>query len=46
MLPRQPSKLTIMTKPKKPGKYPGFLFIQGFAPISYDFTLEEIGSEG
>jgi pimeloyl-ACP methyl ester carboxylesterase len=35
---------TIMTRPKKPGKYPGFLFIQGFAPISYDFTLE--GSTG
>jgi pimeloyl-ACP methyl ester carboxylesterase len=35
---------TIMTKPKKPGKYPGFMFIQGFAPISYDFTLE--GSTG
>lgn len=35
---------TIMTKPKKPGKYPGFLFIQGFSPISYDFTLE--GSTG
>lgn len=31
---------TIITKPKKPGKYPGFFFIQGFSPISYDFTLE------
>jgi pimeloyl-ACP methyl ester carboxylesterase len=35
---------TIMTKPKKPAKYPGFMFIQGFSPISYDFTLE--GSTG
>ena len=35
---------TIITKPRKPGKYPGFMFIQGFAPISYDFTLE--GSTG
>jgi len=35
---------TIMTKPRKPGKYPGFMFIQGFAPLSYDFTLE--GSTG
>lgn len=31
---------TIITKPKKPGKYPGFFFIQGFSPVSYDFTLE------
>lgn len=30
---------TIITTPKKPGKYPGFFFIQGFSPISYDFTL-------
>lgn len=30
---------TIITKPRKPGKYPGFLFIQGFSPVSYDFTL-------
>ena len=35
---------TIITKPRKPGKYPGFMFIQGFSPISYDFTLE--GSTG
>ncbi|MGO9917944.1 MAG: alpha/beta fold hydrolase [Isosphaeraceae bacterium] len=35
---------TIVTRPTKPGKYPGFLFIQGFSPISYDFTLE--GSTG
>ena len=35
---------TIITKPRKPGKYPGFMFIQGFAPLSYDFTLE--GSTG
>ncbi len=30
---------TIVTKPKKPGKHPGFLFIQGFSPISYDYVL-------
>ncbi len=35
---------TIITKPRKAGKYPGFFFIQGFSPISYDFTLE--GSTG
>lgn len=35
---------TIITKPRKAGKYPGFMFIQGLAPISYDFTLE--GSSG
>lgn len=35
---------TIITVPKKPGKHPGFFFIQGFSPISYDFTLE--GSKG
>lgn len=35
---------TIITKPKKPGKYPGFMFIQGFSPVSYDFVLE--GSQG
>jgi pimeloyl-ACP methyl ester carboxylesterase len=35
---------TIITKTKKPGKHPGFMFIQGFSPISYDFTLE--GSKG
>ncbi|MEI7577441.1 MAG: alpha/beta fold hydrolase [Armatimonadota bacterium] len=30
---------TIITTPKKPGKYPAFFFIQGFSPNSYDFTL-------
>ena len=35
---------TIITSPKKPGKYPVLYFIQGFSPISYDFTLE--GSTG
>jgi pimeloyl-ACP methyl ester carboxylesterase len=35
---------TITTKPKTAGKHPGFMFIQGFSPISYDFTLE--GSKG
>jgi hypothetical protein len=31
---------TIITKPRNPGKYPGFFFIQGFSPVSYDYTLE------
>lgn len=35
---------TIITRPRKPGTYPGFLFIQGFSPVSYDYTLE--GSTG
>lgn len=35
---------TIITKPRTPGKHPGFMFIQGFSPVSYDFTLE--GSKG
>jgi len=35
---------TIITRPKTPGKHPGFMFIQGFSPVSYDFTLE--GSKG
>lgn len=35
---------TILTVPRKPGKHPGFFFIQGFSPVSYDFTLE--GSKG
>ena len=35
---------TIITKPKAAGKHPGFMFIQGFSPVSYDFTLE--GSNG
>ncbi len=35
---------TILTRPKNPGRSPGFLFIQGFSPVSYDFTLE--GSTG
>lgn len=30
---------TIITTPKKPGKHPALFFIQGFSPISYDFTL-------
>lgn len=30
---------TILTKPRKPGPHPGFLFIQGFSPVSYDFVL-------
>lgn len=37
---------TIITKPKGPranatGKYPGFFFIQGFSPISYDFVMKD-----
>lgn len=32
---------TIVTKPKKPGKHPGFLFIQGFSPVSYDYVLSK-----
>lgn len=32
---------TIVTKPKTPGKHPGFLFIQGFSPISYDYVLSK-----
>lgn len=35
---------TIITKPKQPGRYPGWMFIQGLSPISYDFKLE--GSTG
>ncbi|HRF59137.1 MAG TPA: PDZ domain-containing protein [Fimbriimonadaceae bacterium] len=31
---------TILTVPKKPGKHPGFMFIQGFSPLSYDYVLE------
>ncbi|QYK54236.1 MAG: PDZ domain-containing protein [Fimbriimonadaceae bacterium] len=31
---------TIITKPKKPGKHPALMFIQGFSPVSYDYTLE------
>jgi len=31
---------TIITRPKSPGKHPGFFFIQGYSPISYDYTLE------
>jgi uncharacterized protein len=30
---------TIVTKPKAAGKHPGFMFIQGFSPVSYDFVL-------
>jgi hypothetical protein len=30
---------TIITRPRSPGKHPGFFFIQGFSPVSYDFTL-------
>lgn len=30
---------TIITRPRTQGKYPGFFFIQGFSPVSYDFTL-------
>lgn len=30
---------TILTKPRKPGPHPGFMFLQGFSPISYDYVL-------
>lgn len=30
---------TIITRPRAKGTYPGFFFIQGFSPVSYDFTL-------
>lgn len=30
---------TIITTPKKPGKHKAMFFIQGFSPISYDYTL-------
>ncbi|MBS1715488.1 MAG: PDZ domain-containing protein [Armatimonadetes bacterium] len=32
---------TIVTKPKKAGKHPGLLFIQGFSPVSYDYVLAD-----
>lgn len=35
---------TIITLPRKSGKHPGFMFIQGFSPVSYDYTLE--GAQG
>jgi pimeloyl-ACP methyl ester carboxylesterase len=31
---------TIITSPKKPGKHSALMFIQGFSPVSYDYTLE------
>lgn len=30
---------TILTRPRGGGRHPGFLFIQGFSPISYDYVL-------
>jgi pimeloyl-ACP methyl ester carboxylesterase len=30
---------TIITRPTAAGKHPGVLFIQGFSPVSYDYTL-------
>ena len=30
---------TILTRPRKPGPHPGFMFIQGFSPVSYDYVL-------
>jgi len=30
---------TLLTHPKSPGKHPALLFIQGFSPVSYDYTL-------
>ncbi len=34
---------TIISTPRKPGKHPALMFIQGFSPISYDFNLEGPG---
>jgi pimeloyl-ACP methyl ester carboxylesterase len=31
---------TLVTHPKRTGKHPVLFFIQGFSPVSYDFTLE------
>ncbi|MEQ1823589.1 MAG: alpha/beta fold hydrolase [Fimbriimonadaceae bacterium] len=31
---------TIITTPKKAGKHPALMFIQGFSPVSYDYVLE------
>lgn len=31
---------TIITKPRKPGKYPVLYHIQGFSPPSYDYVIE------
>jgi pimeloyl-ACP methyl ester carboxylesterase len=36
---------TIITKPKAKGKHPGFFFIQGFSPISYDYVLDAGGAD-
>ena len=30
---------TIITHPKTAGKHPALMFIQGFSPVSYDYTL-------
>jgi len=35
---------TIITTPKAPGKHPGWMFIQGLSPISYDYTLNAGGA--
>jgi uncharacterized protein len=32
---------TILTRPRGGGKHPGFMFLQGFSPVSYDFVLAE-----
>jgi pimeloyl-ACP methyl ester carboxylesterase len=34
---------TIISKPRAPGRHPALLFIQGFAPISYDYNLDGPG---
>jgi pimeloyl-ACP methyl ester carboxylesterase len=36
---------TMISKPKKAGKHPAFFFIQGFSPVSYDYTLEGKGGD-
>ena len=34
---------TIVTHPRTPGRHPGFFFIQGYSPISYDYFLDTPG---
>ncbi len=34
---------TIISRPRDPGRHPAVLFIQGFAPISYDYALDGPG---
>jgi pimeloyl-ACP methyl ester carboxylesterase len=34
---------TILTHPRAAGRHPGFMFIQGYSPLSYDFPLTASG---